>query len=61
MCHSRHQFRMANGRGGYIDGDGELNRLTRLTKVRIEAFAQLGATVIKEYAQPTALTISAPR
>jgi hypothetical protein len=56
-----HQFRMANGRGGYIDGDGELNPSYPADEVRIEAFAQLGATVIKEYAQPTGAHDISPR
>ena len=44
-----HQFLVANGQCGYVDSDGNLNPDFTDGPARIEAFAKLGAAVIKKY------------
>lgn len=44
-----HQFLVANGKGGYVDGNGEPDPSYADGEARIQAFAGLGARVIDEY------------
>lgn len=50
-----HQFLMANGKTGYVDEHGEPSGAYRDGDARIEAFADLGAAVIEQYAEMAGL------
>jgi hypothetical protein len=44
-----HQFLVAGGEAGYVDGGGRLNSVYNDSEGRIGAFAALGAAVIERY------------
>ena len=44
-----HQFLAASSRCGFVDGDGKVNDAYDNDNERIEAFAALGAAVIRRY------------